>query len=195
MKKFQNFILITILSIVLTGCSNLDIQILNQKAVEYMRDGDVDSAIARLESINDLNPNFPQTYYNLGIAYHKKEQYEKAIESLDKATELKKDFSQAYYTKGVIFEEMGLNILEENEEIKADRSKKKKTLDNKAKQKIFNYFSKSKENFENYIKYEPKAEDAKDIESKINQLQKDIEEYKPEQVDNSTNLKTKESKE
>jgi tetratricopeptide (TPR) repeat protein len=149
----------------LVACSNLDVQQLNQKAMEYMKQGDVDSAIARLESINDLNPKFPQTHYNLGIAYHKKQQYEKALASLDKATQLKSDFAQAYYTKGVIYEEMAVNLAE---------SKDVKVQD---KQKAVEYFTKSSENFEKYLQYSPDAQDVKEVKSKIEQLNNDIKQY------------------
>jgi tetratricopeptide (TPR) repeat protein len=158
--------------IFLSSCSNLDVQLLNQKAMEYMKQGDVDSAIARLESINDLNPNFPETNYNLGIAYHKKQEYKKALASLDKATSLKPDFAQAYYTKGVIYEEIALNIIE-----------LQKTQDHKAnkdKIAISESLVNSKENFEKYLKYSPKAQDASDVNAKIEQLKNDIQHYSPE---------------
>lgn len=72
-EKGKNVLIATILmSFILTSCSNLDVQVLNKKAVQLINQGNTDGAISRLESINDINPHFPQTYYNLGIAYEKK---------------------------------------------------------------------------------------------------------------------------
>jgi len=160
--------------IFLSSCSNLDVQLLNQKAMDYMKQGDVDSAIARLESINDLNPNFPETNYNLGIAYHKKQEYKKALASLDKATSLKPDFAQAYYTKGVIYEEIAINIIE------LQKTQNPKVNKDKDKIAISGSLINSKENFEKYLKYSPKAQDASDVNSKIEQLKNDIQHYAPE---------------
>ncbi|MFA6988526.1 MAG: tetratricopeptide repeat protein [Candidatus Gastranaerophilaceae bacterium] len=173
--KILKLLPLFVILVFLSACSNLDIQQLNQKAMEYMQQGDVDSAIARLESINDLNPNFPQTNYNLGIAYHKKHEYKKAIASLDKATELKKDFAQAYYTKGVIYEEMAINIFEPENSQNENNTKGKLTLQDK--QKAVEYFKKSAENFEEYLNYSPTAQDANEVKAKIEQLNKDSNHY------------------
>lgn len=86
--------------------SNPDVQTLNQKAVELMNSGDVKGAIARLESINDLNPNFPQNHYNLGVAYYKNEEYKKSIESLKQAISLDKNIADAYYTIGLAYQDI-----------------------------------------------------------------------------------------
>ena len=86
--------------------SNPDVQTLNQRAVELMNTGDVKGAIARLESINDLNPNFPQNHYNLGVAYYKNQEYEKSIESLKQALSLDKKIADAYYTIGLAYQDL-----------------------------------------------------------------------------------------
>jgi len=70
MKKIKILFLLA-LTPFLVSCtkviSNPDVQTLNQRAVELMNSGDVKGAIARLESINDLNPNFPQNHYKRRI--------------------------------------------------------------------------------------------------------------------------------
>ena len=86
--------------------SNPDVQTLNQKAVELMNSGDVKGAISRLESINDLNPDFPQNHYNLGVAYYKNEEYEKSIDSLKQAISLDKNLVDAYYTIGLAYQDI-----------------------------------------------------------------------------------------
>ena len=80
----SNFNLIAIVlfcCFLFSGCgvsvSKMDVAKLNQKAAVYMEQGDYDSAIARLIAINDLEDNHPEVYYNLGIAYIKKEDSQK----------------------------------------------------------------------------------------------------------------------
>ena len=93
--------------------SNPDVQTLNQKAVELMNSGDVKGAISRLESINDLNPDFPQNHYNLGVAYYKNEEYEKSIDSLKQAISLDKNLADAYYTIGLAYQDIAGKEIEE----------------------------------------------------------------------------------
>lgn len=167
MKYGKKIFFSVILSLALfTGCSNLDIEKLNNKANNLMSAGDTDGAIARLESINDLNPNFPQTHYNLGIAYHKKKNYEKAIASLNRAISLKKDFAEAYYTLGVIYEELGLNIIEEN-----------KHPDKKQISDIVDSFILAQEEYEKYIRLTTNTSDLDSVNTKINTLKIDIQKY------------------
>lgn len=52
---------------------------LNQKAQSMMQAGDYDGAISRLEAAHDLEPDEPNTTYNLAVAYQTKGEYEKAI--------------------------------------------------------------------------------------------------------------------
>lgn len=52
---------------------------LNQKAQAMMQAGDYAGAIARLESAHDLQPDEPNTTYNLAVAYQMQGQYDKAI--------------------------------------------------------------------------------------------------------------------
>jgi len=109
MKKLKLLLLLA-LTPFLVSCtkviSNPDVQTLNQRAVELMNTGDVKGAIARLESINDLNPNFPQNHYNLGVAYYKNQEYEKSIESLKQALSLDKKIADAYYTIGLAYQDL-----------------------------------------------------------------------------------------
>ena len=54
---------------------------LNIKAQKLLESGDVDGAIARLESAHDLEPNNTRTAFNLGVAYQAKGNHPKAIET------------------------------------------------------------------------------------------------------------------
>lgn len=129
MKKIKILFLLA-LTPFLVSCtkviSNPDVQTLNQRAVELMNSGDVKGAIARLESINDLNPNFPQNHYNLGVAYYKNEEYAKSIESLKKAISLNKNIADAYYTIGLAYQDMA-----GKEIAKLDKPDNEKQVNNK----------------------------------------------------------------
>jgi len=169
MKTFlnQKTLLIMCLSVVLlAACSNIDIQKLNNKANVLMKAGDIDGAISRLESINDLNPNFPQTHYNLGIAYHKKGDYDKAIASLEQAIRLKNDFADSYYILGVVCEEKALSLIDKNK--KPDENTILTISDN---------LKKSQEAYSQYIKLAKNPSDTENIKNKIEALNTDIQKY------------------
>ena len=111
MSKKISFLLLFLCVIFLTGCmSKVDINTLNEKAAGYMQSGEYDKAIERLNSINDLDPNYPSTYYNLGIAYYNKGEYIKSLENLEKAISLDKNLKDAYYSSAIVYEEIGSTI-------------------------------------------------------------------------------------
>jgi len=155
--------------ILLTSCSNLDIEKLNNKANDLMNTGDIDGAISRLESINDLNPGFPQTHYNLGVAYHKKGNYDKSVAELNKAIKLKPDFADAYYTLGVVCEENALNLIDQN--------KNNKTLDEKTILTVSDNFKEAQKAYIQYINLAKNSSDTQNIKNKIETLDNDIKKY------------------
>lgn len=175
LNNVKSIFLSIILVFFISACSNLDIQLLNQKAVQLMNEGDIDGAIARLVSINDLNPGFPETYFNLGVAYEQKEEFEKAIEAFNKSTQLKKDFADAYFSLGVVYEKLAYKILEKKQPIL--NVKKKIKLNNEEKEKVTDFLNKSIESFEQYIAVNPKANDKDEVCNKVTQLNEDIKEY------------------
>ena len=165
--KGVGYIFIILLSLcLLSSCSNLDVQTLNKKAIDLMNSGDIDGAISRLESINDLNPNFPQTQYNLGIAYHKKGKNEKAINSLNKAIKLNNKFSDAYFTLGVVYEEVA------DTEIDKLKNNKNPKID-----VIVQNLQNSMNSYSAYLKVTTNPPDAANVNLKISQLKAEIQKY------------------
>lgn len=67
----------------------------------YLQLKKYDDAINNLEFSIKLNPNFPNTYNNLGIALAEKQKYSDALTNYDKAINLKKDYAEAYLNKGI----------------------------------------------------------------------------------------------
>ncbi|EKE04368.1 MAG: hypothetical protein ACD_20C00085G0025 [uncultured bacterium] len=175
--RFKLFSLIILSAIFLTSCSNLDIQTLNLRAKALIDSGDIDGAIGRLESINDLNPNFPQTHYNLGIAYNKKGEFDKAIKFLNEATKLNPKFADAYYSLAVIYENMALTIIEE--------SSKEKKLAIDSVTKILENLKYSQESYAKYLTLTQNSSEKESIQVKLESLNNDISKYQDIFIENS----------
>ncbi|MDD3150253.1 MAG: tetratricopeptide repeat protein [Candidatus Gastranaerophilales bacterium] len=173
MKKFNFKILITMISFsLLTGClSNLDIQKLNLRASQLMKEGDIDGAISRLEAINDLNPNLYQTRYNLGVAYYQKENYEKSIKELTKVIELNPQFADAYYTLGVIYESLAFTLIEQNEKNKINAD---------TNIAIADYYKNSIKNYEDYLANSSDSAEKQAVQEKIAFLGENLKKYSKE---------------
>ena len=78
------------------------IQELN-KGTELMRKGDYKEAIVILKKAIDLNPDFPEAYYNVGISYEQLGKHKDAIEMFKKTIELSPDNANAYYALGYAY--------------------------------------------------------------------------------------------
>ena len=157
----------------LNGCeknlSNVDIQKLNQKAAEYMNNAEYDKAVARLESIIDLNPDFPETYYNLGVAYYQLNDYEKALKALNEAINRKENFADAFYSRAVVYEDWAYSILE-GENIQ--NSSKEPT--EKDKLQSAEYLKNAKIDFQKYLELKKDATDKDEVNEKIIQIENDL---------------------
>lgn len=166
-------------SFILVSCTNPNVETLNTKAKLLMEKGDTDGAIARLESINDLNPNLSQNYYNLGIAYYKKQNYEKALNNLHNATKLDHKYTQAYKTIAIIHENIVTDTEEEFEQLKET---KKRTKEVKEKEleliiNITNNLQKAIFAYTYYTEYIDNKEKKKNTLNLIEELKQDIKNY------------------
>lgn len=102
MKKAFLLVVILFVSVISTACiNNFAVQELNNKAKDYLKQGDYDNAISRLKSSLDLDNTIFETHYNLGIAYVQSEKYPEAVESFKNAIRLKPDFADSYYSLAV----------------------------------------------------------------------------------------------
>ena len=73
------------------------------KATDLMLKGDYKEAIEFLEKAIELNPEFSEAYYNLGISYERLGKHKDAIEMLKKTIELSPDNPNAYYALGYAY--------------------------------------------------------------------------------------------
>ena len=157
----------------LGGCSlnlsNLDVQKLNNAAAEYMKAGEYDKAASRLEAIVELNPDLPETYYNLGIAYYHMEEFEKAVRAFSDALIREPVMADAYYSRAIAHEDLSYSILDGGED-KDENYKPTEEASNLAME----YLQNAKADFENYLKYKKDADDIKEVMEKISQIEKKI---------------------
>lgn len=183
MKKYFLILAVFIIAVSTSACalnrstlSKPDIYKLNQKASEYMALGDYDSAIARLTSINDLDSTHPEVYYNLGIAYLKKEDYQKAVEALNNAITLKSDFPEAYYSLGVAYESWTDKQITELA-VEKDISKKAQ-LRAQITQNIQNIYS----SYTSFLEKAPEGAEKEEVKGQLNFLS---EKYKDFAISNN----------
>lgn len=78
-----------------------------EKAREYKDQGQVETAISRLEAAADIAPDTYQVHYNLGVLYSETSNWEKAARHLEKALEISPDQPNGLYTLGYTYESMG----------------------------------------------------------------------------------------
>ena len=69
-----------------------------------------DKAIECYQKAIEINPDFADAYYNMGIAYRHKENYDKAIECYQKVIEIDPEDADAYNNMGVAYCQKGMKI-------------------------------------------------------------------------------------
>jgi len=64
----------------------------------------MDESIAAFKKTLEINPKYSDAYYNLGVAYAKKDQLDEAIKLLQKALEYNPDDYKSHFALGVIYQ-------------------------------------------------------------------------------------------
>ncbi len=201
MKKVILLITILFVSVISTACiNNLAVQELNNKAKEYMANGETEKAICRLRSSIDLDASIFETHYNLGVALIEAKEYKEAQTALLEAIKLKPDFADSYYSLAVSYEGEADQIInntskeQEQEDITQDTQNsedasepEKKNLTETDKTKIVELYNHAIENYNKYLVKQPEAQDKEKIEEQINYLNKQIKNYN---TTRNTNLDT-----
>ena len=194
MKKV--FLLITVLfvSVISTACiNNLAVQELNNKAKEYMANGEIEKAICRLRSSIDLDTSIFETHYNLGVALIENKEYKEAQSALEEAIKLKPDFADSYYSLAMALEYQADDII--NGTTEEDRAKNNDDTDaeetakasQKAQEKIQLYETEKNqivgllnsdvENYNKYLSQKPDAQDKAKVEEQIRYLNTKLQQY------------------
>jgi len=189
MKKALFLVMILALSVFTTACiNNLAVQELNNKAASYMKKGDYQNAISRLQSSVDLDPSIFETQYNLAVAYTENEDYELAIETYKTAIKLKPDFKDTYYSMAVAYENYAKDLFagntkEQKEKMSDSDDEDKMSFDSEGKFKpseddlkeVKEYYNEAVEAYEKYIELATEADDVADVRSHIENLRANIE--------------------
>ena len=192
------FLILTILfaSVLSTACiNNLAIQELNNKAKEYMNEGDVEKAICRYKSSLDLDAGILETNYNLGVAYITAKNYNEAIKTLQSATKINAEFADTYYSMAVAMESLAydkINGIKPQQNIdctlgqsitidaQTEEIKKSVKLTEEDKKEISQLFMDAIENYNHYLTLNTTAEDKEQVRNKIEELNKELAKYTPE---------------
>ncbi len=183
MKKFILLITILFVSVISTACiNNLAVQELNNKAKEYMANGETEKAISRLRSSIDLDTSIFETHYNLGVALIETKEYEEAQTALENAIKLQPDFADSYYSLAIAYEGQADNIINDDDKIDSDKEsdttvKKDKTLTENEKLKVINLLNSAVDNYNKYLVKKPDAQDKEKVLEQIDYINKQIAEF------------------
>lgn len=191
MNKSLLFCVVLLVAVFCSACvNNVAIQELNNKAMEYLKNGDAQSAVCRLKSSLDLDNKFFETNYNLTIAYIELKEWKNAETSIKKAIDINPEFADAYYTQGLIYENMALAV-ENNEDDDVDDTQYslnqdntlEKTLSDDDKEKIVEYLNKSIEAYTLFIEKTPDTKAQNEVKQVIENLTNDLNEYSQQDND------------
>lgn len=162
MKKALLIASVLFIAVISTACiNNIAVQELNNKAAEFMQKGDYEAAINRLEASIDLDSSMYETYYNLGIAATNAKKYDKAIEAFQTGLKIRADYTNFYYSLAVAQAEYSEELLENEKATEEDKIKA-----NELKALAI-------ENANKYLELNPQAEDKKDVEDFLEDLNKE----------------------
>lgn len=184
MKKAIYLVVILTLSVFTTACiNNLAVQELNNKAAEYMKEGDYENAISRLKSSVDLDGNIFETQYNLAVAYTENGDYEEAMEAFEKASALNPNSKELSYSKAVMFENYARDLftgntkaqkeaLEDDEEQSVDEEFKPSEIEIEDVKK---YYAAAVENYSKYLESNVPTDEASEIRDRIKDIEEKLE--------------------
>ncbi|MGN0014380.1 MAG: tetratricopeptide repeat protein [Candidatus Gastranaerophilaceae bacterium] len=181
----KTLLVITILgvSLVSTACINkFAVQELNNNAQQLMQSGNIEGAIARLESSIDLDETVFETHYNLAVAYIQSKKYDLALKSLDKVKELNPDFAETYHSIAVANEEKAYELIngkdEDNgSESSQEQSMQQKELSESDKNSVCNYIAAAIDNYNIYLTKKSDASDKDKVNAEIERLNGELKKY------------------
>ena len=170
MKRILLFLTILTIAVFCSACiNNYAIQQLNQIAKQYSDHGDMQSAIARLESSVDLDGNVFESRYNLAVAYMDVKQCDKALEQINKAQELlQTEDASIYYIQAVANSCLADNILNSTNTNDDEQNKAKKYV---------NYLKDANIAYDKYIKLASLTENTDAMVAIFNSNEEKIKEY------------------
>lgn len=182
MKKVLFIASILFVAVISTACiNNLAVQDLNNKAQGYMAKGDYPQAIERLKSSIDLDPSIFETHYNLAVAYTQNEDYVNAVEEYKKAIKIRPQSAVVYYSLATAENNLMVDMEQGKVRMndidnslyspKTDEEMSEKVkLTAKEKEFVSELNDSAIQNYQQYLKLNPKAKDKKDVELQIQKM-------------------------
>lgn len=79
----------------------------NDRAISLAQQGDLEMAISLLQTAIELNPDYVDAHYNMGIVLNQRGDLETAIDSLQTAISLNPEHSNALYNLGIVLMRCG----------------------------------------------------------------------------------------
>ena len=188
MKKAFLLVCILSISVITTACiNNFAVQELNNKATQFIEQGNYDEAIERLKSSIDLDDSIFESHYNLAVAYTKTEDYINAMKAYQKAISLKPEFANSYYSLAVAEENLaidlgaGVLVLDENGELKKvepkedeEEDRSEVILTDAEKTYIKTLQNDAIKNYNLYLSKADRADDIEDVKRRISSLESKI---------------------
>lgn len=77
------------------------------RGIALKSDGDIDNAIKTYKKVLEIDPEYPEAWYKLGVAFDDQGKKKKALKSYKRAVELKGDFKQAWNNLGTVLHSKG----------------------------------------------------------------------------------------
>ncbi len=166
MLKLIKFAFVLFLGVISCACVNIvAVHELNQKASDYLNEGNVEAAISRLEASVDLDGSIYESRYNLASAYIMVGEYKKALTNIEAAIPLAKDEPAVYYTHGVSSMHVADGIYETKDEngemVEVTFKSPEKELE--AAQNYIDLLTKANKSFDKYTTLAPNAEDTQQV--------------------------------
>lgn len=179
MFKLIKFLFVLFLGVISCACVNMvAVHELNTKASDYLQEGDIESAISRLEASVDLDGNIYESRYNLASAYMQVGKPQKALEQIEVALTLNKNEPIVFYTHGVAALAVADEIYEKKDENgeKVPVEFKSDEEAHKAAKRYVELLSSCNKSFTRYTDLAPNAEDTQKIYELIKENEAKIQE-------------------
>lgn len=190
MKKALLIASVLFIAVISTACiNNIAVQELNNKAAEYMQNGDYESAINRLQASIDLDSTIYETYYNLGVAATEAKKYDIAIEALQNGIKIKPDYPNFYYSLGVAQSYYADSLVDEEVVNEETKDIEEKDISEEDKIKAINYKKLAITNLEKYLSLNSQADDKDTVQGLIDDCNAFERKFQPENNDKNVEAK------
>ena len=176
MKKAILTVMILIIAVFSTACiNNFAVQELNNKAKNYLDQGNYNTAISRLQASLDLDNTIFETHYNLGIACTNAERYLEAIKAFNDAANLKPNIKDTYYSMAVAQENYARTLYSKKYKIIQNPDGTEK-MELTSKEEVLNMFKNALNSYSKFLNMQPTQDEMAMTNKQIDKIKTDMEE-------------------